>query len=169
MRLLAAYNSALLSACHPLDLTNPRLYPPPRSRAALPPRANAGNGRPDPRKQRAPRSGDAPDRVQRVSIAGPSDEDAAVAAALRRIDGRPDVRPVDPDEAARGRLDFAQVGSWSESAVRKAANAGAQGSAALDALPLQSFMPDKAAQDETRPFYEQVRTALIAPLLLCRC
>jgi len=95
--------------------------------------------------------------VQRVSIAGPSDEDAAVAAALRRIDGRPDVRPVDPDEAARGRLDFAQVGSWSESAVRKAANAGAQGSAALDALPLQSFMPDKAAQDETRPFYEQVR------------
>jgi hypothetical protein len=130
-----------------------------RSRCAPPTRAGAGGGRPDPRKPARRADDEVPDRVQRVTVTGPSDEAAAVAAALRRIDGRPDVRPVDPAEAARGRLDFAQVDSWSAKAVQKAAKAGAQGSAALDALPLQSFVPDAALADESRPFYEQVMRA----------
>ena len=102
-----------------------------------------------------------------MTVSAPGDEDAAIAAALRRIDGRPDVRPVDPAEAARGRLDFAQVGSWNETEkLQRAAAAGASGSAVLDSLQLQSFTPDAAAEDAARPFYEQVRLRAVRSHLL---
>ncbi len=73
---------------------------------------------------------------------------------------------MDPQEAARGRLDFAQVDSWDERALAKLPKQGKAGvvslddgnrSAVLDELEIRSFAPDSAAEDAKKPFYEQAR------------
>ncbi len=81
-------------------------------------------------------------------------EAAALEAAVRRVEGGTGrgIRPVDPAEAARGRLDFAQVSGWGA-----AAGAAASSAADLDALQLRSFAPGGHPADDSRPFYEQVR------------
>jgi hypothetical protein len=102
---------------------------------------------------------------KRVAVSG---DEAAVAAAVRQVEGggrqrRADVRPIDPAEAARGRLDFAQVASWGTRA-----GAPPTGAAALDALQIRAFTPGAAPPaDSKRPFYEQAR-AQLRPLALAR-
>ncbi|KAK9906600.1 hypothetical protein WJX75_004761 [Coccomyxa subellipsoidea] len=69
----------------------------------------------------------------------------AVERAVRAVEGRK-VRPVDPREASKGRLDYAQVSDW-----------GSGEPADLDALQVTSFEADSGPE---RPFYEQLARRL---------
>jgi len=91
----------------------------------------------------------------------------------RLLDGSSQPRPVDADEAARGRVDFAQAVTWDERALAALPRADASGNVAvdwkpigedddgsvLDNLQIASFAPGGSptvASDPDVPFYEQV-------------
>lgn len=101
-----------------------------------------------------------PPRTERVKS-----DAAAVEAALRLANGgRPDVRPIDPEEAARGRTDYATVSSWTDAnieAVTAAAKARAGGGAPPAPLPVAGPPPPPVDEPEA-PFYEALARRLAA-------